>query len=170
MVRDFVQQLRQASGLPPGVRCQHGRPLDSDPTKRPPTLRALTWFIVKRPEKRVEEDEQILTKLCQGQAKLATTVDLARDLAAIVRQQQAEELNGWLLQASQSRYRIWNNFAASLNQDRDAVQAALELTWSNGPTEGHVNRLKNLKRLMYGRAKDDLLRQRILWQGRWSFT
>ena len=44
----------------------------------------------------------------------------------------------------------------------NAVRAALTHSWSNGPTEGHVNRLKLLKRQMYGRAKFDLLRSRVL--------
>ena len=46
--------------------------------------------------------------------------------------------------------------------DNAAVRAALETNWSNGPTEGHVNRLKFVKRSMYGRAHFDLLRQRLL--------
>jgi transposase len=53
-------------------------------------------------------------------------------------------------------------FAVGLRQDIAAVRAGLSLPWSNGPTEGHINRLKCLKRQMYGRAKLDLLRQRLL--------
>ena len=54
------------------------------------------------------------------------------------------------------------NFAASLRQDYEAMKAAVSLPWSNGPTEGNINRLKMLKRQMYGRAKVDLLKQRVL--------
>src|SRR5207253_7845821 len=54
-------------------------------------------------------------------------------------------------------------FAQGLRQDYAAVKAALTWPYSNGPTEGHVNRLKLLKRQMYGRAKLDLLRQRVLY-------
>ncbi len=53
-------------------------------------------------------------------------------------------------------------FALRLRQDAAAVRAALEYSWSNGPVEGQVNRLKMLKRTMFGRAKLDLLRQRVL--------
>jgi transposase len=52
--------------------------------------------------------------------------------------------------------------AAGIERDRAAVVAALAYEWSNGPTEGHINRLKTLKRSMYGRAKFDLLRIRTL--------
>jgi transposase len=169
-VRDFVRQLRQASGLPPKARRQKGKSLGANLARRPPTLRSLTWSIVRRPEERTVDDERLLTQLSDGDAKLTATIELARGFAAIVREQQAEKLNEWLEQARQSGFRIWSNFAAGLDQDYDAVRAALTLNWSNGPTEGHINRLKCLKRQMYGRAKDDLLRKRVLWQGRWSFT
>lgn len=49
-----------------------------------------------------------------------------------------------------------------IERDRSAVEAALRLTWSQGPVEGHVNRLKTLKRQMYGKAGFTLLRQRVL--------
>ena len=56
----------------------------------------------------------------------------------------------------------FKGFARSLRQDRDAVQAALRLPWSTGPVEGQINRLKVIKRSMYGRAGFDLLRHRVL--------
>ena len=54
-------------------------------------------------------------------------------------------------------------FAAGLPPDKAAVQAGLTEAWSNGQTDGHINRLKTLKRQMYGRAQFDMLRQRFLW-------
>jgi transposase len=53
-------------------------------------------------------------------------------------------------------------FVRTLKQDQSAVEAAVEQTWSNGPVEGHINRLKTLKRQMYGRAGFELLRARVL--------
>ncbi len=53
-------------------------------------------------------------------------------------------------------------FVSGLTRDRDAVEAALHLPWSNGPVEGQVHRLKLIKRQMYGRASFDLLRLRVL--------
>lgn len=170
IVRDFVRQLRHASGLPSGVHCQDGKPLSIDLTQRPPTLRSLTWSVVRRPGERLEEDEQLLAQLSEGHPKLERTIQLARDFADIIRQRQVEKLDTWLEQAAESGYQSWRNFADGLIQDYDAVRAALWLNWSNGPTEGHVNRLKCLKRQMYGRANDDLLCKRVVWQGRWSFT
>jgi transposase len=53
-------------------------------------------------------------------------------------------------------------FAVGLRADYEAVKAGLRLPWSNGPVEGHINRLKMLKRSMFGRAKLDLLSRRFL--------
>ena len=131
--------------------------METDPTRQVPTLRTLTWWIIKRTEGRSEKEEKILEQISIGQSKLATTISLARDFATMIRQQQTEQLDKWLEQASQSGYRTWKNFAAGIRQDYAAVKAALSYSWSNGPTEVHINRLKCLKRLMYGRAKDDLL-------------
>lgn len=53
-------------------------------------------------------------------------------------------------------------FVSGLKKDLAAVTAGVTLPWSNGPTEGHINRLKQIKRQMYGRAKLDLLKRRIM--------
>ena len=56
----------------------------------------------------------------------------------------------------------FKGFVKGLRKDLEAVQNAVEMPWSNGPTEGHINRLKTFKRQMYGRGKLDLLRIRLL--------
>ena len=162
IVRDFAQRLRRASGLPPGVRSRDGRHLGNDPTERPPSLRALAWSIIQPPERWTAATEKLLVQISADHPKLATTIRLARMFAAMVRQRQPEQLDTWLRQAGESGFRSWRTFAAGLRQDKAAVSAALVYAWSNGPTEGHVNRLKAVKRAMYGRAKLDLLRQRLV--------
>ncbi len=54
------------------------------------------------------------------------------------------------------------SFAVGLRQEYAAVVAAFEYPWSSGPVEGHVNRLKTIKRQMYGRPNFDLLKIRVL--------
>jgi transposase len=66
--------------------------------------------------------------------------------------------------SKQARSDALRGFASSLLRDQHAVEAALTLPWSNGPVEGHVHRLKLIKRQMYGRASFDLLRPRVLHQ------
>ena len=80
----------------------------------------------------------------------------------MVRQRQAEKFEAWLLQAAASGIPELVSFVAGLERDKAAVVAALSLPFSNGQVEGQVNRLKLIKRCMYGRAKFDLLRRRVL--------
>jgi transposase len=80
----------------------------------------------------------------------------------MVQHHQADRLDPWLADSRSSTISQLRTFAAGLLKDYDAVRAALELEWSNGQVEGHVNRLKVIKRDMYGRAKFDLLRLRVL--------
>jgi transposase len=54
-------------------------------------------------------------------------------------------------------------FAASLERDRAAVELAIASQWSSGQVEGQINRLKLIKRMMYGRGKLDLLRKRVVY-------
>jgi transposase len=89
-------------------------------------------------------------------------IGLGQRFTRIVRERRSDELRAWMEEASQSDSRALQAFARGLRRDFDAVHAALELPWSNGRTEGHVNRLKTIKRSMYGRAKPDLLRKRLL--------
>jgi len=74
-------------------------------------------------------------------------------------------LEHWIAAATSSAIPDLRRFAAGLRLDQSAVQAGLTEEWSNGQTEGQINRLKTLKRQMYGRAQFDLLRQRFLAHG-----
>ena len=65
-------------------------------------------------------------------------------------------------EASKSGIAELKSFVAGIERDYDAVKAALHLPWSQGTTEGKVNKLKTLKRVMYGRAGFPFLRQRLL--------
>lgn len=166
IVLNLIRQFRKASDLPPKVRQLADELLTVDPSRKPLTLRTVTYWLLRRPEHRKEEDEELIERISSEQPRLGLLISLARDYAAMIRQQKADELDHWLDQAGKSGCQVWKNFAVSLRQDHDAVKAALMSSWSNGPTEGHINQLKCLKRQMYGRAKDDLLHKRVLWQGK----
>ena len=105
MVREYVRHLRQASGLPPKVRNQTGNHLERDPAERPPSLRELVWYVVRRPEDRSAEHESILDQI-RDQAEVDTTIRLARSFSAIVRDRQPAELDEWLRQAEHSKIAI----------------------------------------------------------------
>jgi transposase len=80
----------------------------------------------------------------------------------MVRQRKHEQLRPWMEAAHNSGIAELKSFVAGIERDYDAVKGALRLPWSQGITEGKVNKLKTLKRVMYGRAGFALLRQRLL--------
>jgi transposase len=90
---------------------------------------------------------------------------LAQDFAVMLRQRLAQRLDAWLERAANSALPAFHGFVAGLRCDYDAVKAGLSLPWSQGQAEGQVNRLKFLKRQRFGRAKFDLLRLRVLFEG-----
>lgn len=77
----------------------------------------------------------------------------------MVRNGEHDNLEGWLTEAESG---LLASFARGLRADKAAVTAALREPWSNVQTEGQINKLKTLKRQMYGRANLDLLRARLV--------
>ena len=84
----------------------------------------------------------------------------------MVRERTGEQLDAWLGAVQASHLNAFQPFVTGVLQDKDAVLAGLTLPWSNGPLEGNVNRLKLIKRSMYGRAEFDLLKFRVLYQSK----
>jgi transposase len=162
-VARYAQRLRQAQGLQPRER-RLGQTLPRvvESPHRPLTTRQATRLVLKRPERRTKADRQLLAHLERQHHEVAEAIGLAQDFGAIVRQRQADRFDAWLARAVASGVAPLRRFAAGLRADYEAVKAGLGLPWSNGPVEGHINRLKMLKRQMFGRAKLDLLSRRFL--------
>ncbi|WP_374205414.1 transposase [Streptomyces sp. SP2-10] len=95
---------------------------------------------------------------------IARACDHARAFAEILRNRRGFLLTEWIRQAEQDAPKPISGFAGFLRGDLNAVTAGLTLHWSSGVVEGHVNRVKTIKRAMYGRASFRLLRIRILTQ------
>jgi transposase len=93
---------------------------------------------------------------------LAAVQPLAQQFQRLVKERDGAGFRPWRENALGSGLPELCSFVEGLDRDRKAVEAALELPWSNGPVEGQVNRLKVIKRQMYGRANFDLLRARVL--------
>ena len=123
---------------------------------------AWTAAVLRRPERRTDEQRAYLRLLRAEDAAIATAVDVAEDFLVMLRRREGERLEAWLDRAAASGVDDLARFAGKLRADGDAVRAGLTLRHSNGQTEGHVNRLKLVKRQGYGRAKVDLLRKRLL--------
>ena len=110
-------------------------------------------------DKLTDGERRRIAQLLADAPKLADAVAVAKRLHRVLRKKSAEPLQDVLTAA---RDTLLAGFAASLGRDRDAVQAALDLPWTTSPVEGQVNRIKTIKRSMYGRAGFDLLRARVL--------
>lgn len=106
-----------------------------------------------------EPERSYVERLLALSPALDAVRDLARRFAAMVRAREADALDLWLAEAADTEL---GSFALGIRQDGAAVRAALALPWSSGVVEGHVTRLKLIKRQGYGRAKLDLLRARVL--------
>lgn len=120
------------------------------------------WLLVHPDDRLNERQLQLRDKLCQVSEETETARLLTQSFCALLRERQADKLDTWLDEAEQSDIKAFKNFAVGLRRDYDAVKAAMTYEWSQGQVEGQVNRLKFIKRQMYGRAKFDLLRKRVI--------
>ena len=150
---------RPPMGYPPAPSGSARRPDATGQTAQspPPTPRKAVRLLMSEPDKLSEDDRRFVTTLLELSPPIAQAVDLARAFSTMIRQSLADQLDGWIAAAETGGFK---GFAASLRQDRDAVHAALTLPWSTGSWQ--INRLKVIKRTMYGRAGFDLLRHRVL--------
>lgn len=126
------------------------------------TARRASYLIVKRQENREPEDTELLGQLVAQHSDLAIAVDLAERFLQLLRQQRADAFDPWLMQALKSSLKPFQTFAEGLFDDYAAVKASMMSNVSNGPVEGLNNRLKMLKRQMYGRAGLELLSKRFI--------
>ena len=148
---------------------RHRGPYARQSTPAPPILpslrtspREVSWLFLRPADDLEAPEAAYLTELLRSAPTIATTWEAVRSFFALVRERQPDQLDAWLIQARMSGVRELAAFAEGIRRDYAAVRAGCELPWSQGQTEGQVNRLKLLKRQMFGRAKLDLLRRRLL--------
>jgi transposase len=130
-----------------------------------PSARSLSYDLTRAPEKRTAEQQAQMQILAAVDEPFREALARAEELAAMLRKQSSLSLKDWLVKAEGSAICEVTNFAKGIRLDEAAVAAAISQPWSNGPVEGAVNRLKTIKRQMYGRAGFALLRARVLHAG-----
>ena len=159
----YLRGLREAQGLPSNrAPVTKSLPTVIDPQAPPFTPRQAAYLIVQREENGKLEDQELLEHLVQQNRELATIVDLAHMFLELLRQRQADAFDSWLMKALTCPIQALKKFASGLMDDYAAVKASMMIEVSNGPVEGLNNKLKMLKRQMFGRAGLTLLSKRLI--------
>ena len=148
-VRDYVSRTLRGKPQPVGPR--------------PPSARAVTRWILTHPDALSEGDRLQLKAALANCPELTALAEHVRSFAHMLTHLQRHRLSEWIEAASATtELPSLRHFAQHLIRDLDAVTAGLTLPWNSGVVEGHVNRIKMLKRQMPGRAGFELLRKRVL--------
>ncbi|UBF27848.1 transposase [Kovacikia minuta CCNUW1] len=159
----YLKQLREAQGLPPKrALWTSGLAKVSDPQLPPFTARRASFLIVKSESHRDTEEVDLLARLVAAHPDLNEAVELAQEFSQLLRQRKAEGFEPWLMKVFKSKLKTFRAFAKSLFEDYAAVRASMVLEVSNGMVEGFNNRLKMVKRQMFGRAGLELLSKRFI--------
>ena len=122
----------------------------------------LRWLCLRPPGGLKSEERAVLALVLAADPELARGYELLQGFRGVVARRDRGELAMWLEAAKTSSLPTFVALANGLAQDREAVEAGLRLPWSSGVIEGHINRLKLIKRVGYGRAGFELLRTRVL--------
>jgi transposase len=154
---EFIDRLRAGLNIPLPRRKRKVRSL-----YRRPSSHEVTRLLMLSSEKLSAVEREYLDKLRHDCPEARETQLLAQGFMQMIHERKAEGFNQWIKHVRQSNLPELKSFGAGLLRDRSAVTAAMKHEWSNGQVEGQITRLKLLKRQMYGRAKLDLLRARVL--------
>lgn len=135
------------------------------------TPRQAVGLLLLHPEDRTDGEAHTVAQLGAIDARVAQATVLCLGFLRLIREAPYDvpdaPLAGWLGEVERAGIPEFITFGSKLRQDMDAVLAGLQLPWSQGQAEGQVNRLKTIKRTMYGRASLDLLRHRVLYDDSW---
>jgi len=141
---------------------RHGRGHAAHPAGKPPTVRQVTSWIMTHPDDLDRRDAAKLRGIRDRDADLDQLTRHVRAFAAMMTGRHGDRLDAWITTAEHDTLPPLAAFAHNLRRDLDAVRNGLTLPYSSGPVEGNINRLKMLKRQMFGRASLELLRKRVL--------
>ncbi len=156
----FLAQLKQGSATR-GVKAQRSPAVLESPAE-PWTAKKAVWWFIRDPSDLKEKEQQALAAIRQASPTADTVYEFAQDFLQMLRRREGQRLDVWLGKVRASHIPELQRFARSIQRDKDAVLAGLTLQESNGVVEGKINKLKLIKRMMYGRASFPLLRQRVL--------
>lgn len=127
-----------------------------------PKVRQVTGWLLRRPDSLDADEQRQLAEIRSRCPHLDRLTEHVKAFATMMVQREGEHLGTWLSTVESDDQPELHSIAIGIRRDRDAVTAGLTLPYSSGKVEGNVNRIKAIKRQMYGRAKLDLLRKRVI--------
>jgi transposase len=133
-----------------------------NPAKKKLSASETVWLFVRDPKALDNDELEVLAEISQASPTAQTLYQLVQAFRQLLHRREGEKLNDWLSQAKESQIDELCRFAFGIEKDKAAVVAGLTLPQNNGLVEGKVNKLKLIKRMMFGRAEFPLLRQRVL--------
>jgi transposase len=162
LVYDYLAPLRR--GAPLGEAVLEASVSEERVVRQPTfyTARQLSFLMLRRSEELTETEQRDLAALQQEHSDGSALYHLTQAFAQLMRERAVERLDPWIQEVEASSFSELRSFVVGIRRDEAAVRAGLELPWSQGQVEGQITKLKLLKRQMYGRAKLDLLQQRVL--------
>jgi transposase len=152
------RHLRKWRGTVPEVI----RKLRLLPDFPPPSPRQTSWWLCLDEDRLEKQEKEYVAAMTRLSPEIHNLRELTQEFQRLAKQRQEARLDQWRETVAQSGLGELKSFAENLMNDEAAVREAMRSKWSNGQTEGQINRLKLVKRQMYGRGKVDLLRARIL--------
>ncbi|HEY5987525.1 MAG TPA: transposase, partial [Streptosporangiaceae bacterium] len=148
-VRDYVQPFRELGAAPPAA-----------PT--PPKTRKVASWILRDPDTLDDDEKAKLSQVRDRCPHLNALAGHVTEFAKILTGRHGDRLDAWIAAVEADDQPDLHSFARGLKHDYDAVRNGLTLPWNSGVVEGTVNKIKMIKRQMYGRASFPLLRKRLL--------
>ena len=155
MVKRYGKNLRKRLAVMTAQEQRHF--LEATAQFKAPSVRRAAWWLLEDEQELGKKQQVFLKELGQLRPEIVRFRQLGLDFKRMVRERDADALVAWLEEAEAGGVQELKGFAFGIRKDLAAVTAALCFEWSNGQTEGQINRLKMLKRQMFGRANFDLL-------------
>ena len=156
----FLATLREGPA-PSRGKAQRSQAVPESPVEQWTAQKAV-WLFIRDPIQLEKKEQKALAAIRQASPTADAVYGLAQDFLQMLRRREGQRLDGWLGQVRASHIPELQRFVRSIQRDKDAVLAGLTLPQSNGVVVGKINKLKLIKRMMFGRAGFALLRQRVL--------
>lgn len=134
-------------------------------TFRIPTAREIKWWLLGKNSPTDKDNKRFLKLLQKAQPEISRTVEQIKEFQEILKNGSEKEYEDWKEKVRQTETaQEMKNFVIRLEKDDSAIKGAVRTEWSNGQVEGQVNRLKLIKRQMYGRANFEVLKAKVLFE------